>query len=312
MTASYRAPEALADRPFTRAQAIDAGLTAKALRGRGYVRMFRSVYRCRDHEPTFRSWVRAALLVLPADSVISHVSALWWYDVRIGSMWPLHFSTNMSLVCKHGGVVLHRRRGRLRPWSRDRELVTGPERTFVDSATLLPLVLLVTAGDALIHANHTRLDALREYAETSHIHGVIRARWVLRYVSEKVESPMETLVRLMLIFARLPRPDCNPDLLRYGHFVARCDLVYHAYKVIVESDGEWHERSRTQRERDRTRREDLESLGWTVIIVLVEDLKDKRRIVHRVHDALVANGYDGPAPHFNAMWTKWFERASAS
>lgn len=47
-------------------------------------------------------------------------------------------------------------------------------------------------------------------------------------------------------------------------------------------------------------------MGWTVIVVLVEDLKDKRSVVHRVHEAMVAHGYAGPAPHFNAMWTKWF------
>lgn len=306
MYPAYEIPPALADKPFTRAQALRAGLTPKALRGPRVVRMFRNVYRCADHEPTLWTWVVAALLCLPSDSVISHVTALWWYDVRVGSMWPLHFSTNTTLTNKHDCIVLHRRRGTLRPLHRQDRRVSGPERTFVECATLLPFVLLVTAGDALIHAQHTSLDALHEYLHRSHIHGVVRARLAMRYVSERVESPMETLVRLMLIFARMPTPECNPKLYRNGRFMARCDLVYRAYKVVVEYDGEWHERSRKQRARDRTRREELERMGWTVIVVLVEDLKDKRAIVHRVHDALVAHGYDGPTPHFNAMWTKWF------
>lgn len=306
MYPSYEIPPALAHGPFTRTQALRAGLTPKALRGQRFVRMFRNVYRSVDHDPTFATWVVAALLTLPSDSVISHVTALWWYDVRIGSMWPLHFSTNTTQTTKHDGVVLHRRRGRLRPRIRLGRRVTGPERSFVDCATLLPFVLLVTAGDTLIHAKHTSLDALRDYAHDSHIHGVVRARLALEYVCERVESPMETMVRLMLIFARLPRPTCNPTLYRDGRFVARCDIVYRAYKVVVEYDGEWHERSRQQRARDRTRREELEAMGWTVIVIIVEDLKDKRRIVHRVHEALVAHGYSGAAPHFNAMWTKWF------
>ena len=166
--------------------------------------------------------------------------------------------------------------------------------------------LWTTAADWLIHAGHTTLDALREYAESSHIHGVVRARTVLTHVREGVESPMETLVRLLLEFARLPKLECNGDILFDGRFVARCDMVYRAYKVAIEYDGIWHEREPKQRQRDLRRREELEALGWTIIVVTSEDLRHKQQIALRVHRALVANGYVGPEPVFNAMWTRWF------
>ncbi|MGH3359585.1 MAG: DUF559 domain-containing protein [Nocardioidaceae bacterium] len=312
MRAEIDLPHELTTRPFTRAEAAEAGLSPKMLRGRRFERMFRGVYRCRGDEPSLWTWVVAALLVLPKDAVISHVTALWWYDVRVGRSFPLHFSTNSVLTCRYERIRLHRRRGRLRPLCLHGHKVTGPERTFVDCATVLPFVMLVTAGDGLIHAGRTTLLALREYAVTSHIHGVVRARLALGLVCDGVESPMETLVRLSLVFARLPRPECNAEIHREGVFVARCDLVFRAYKVIVEYDGEWHERSRRQRQRDRARLEDLEALGWTVIVVTVEDLKKKRNIVHRVHRALVAHGYTGADPHFNAMWTKWFAGEEAA
>ena len=284
-------------------------MSPDALRSARFRTLFRGVYVVADLEATFSVYVAAALLTLPRDTVISHVTALWWYGVRIGSMWPLHLSTNTTLKTRHAGVRLHRRCGKLRPVTRDGAQVTGPERTFVDSATLLPFVLLVMAGDGLMHAKHTSSEALAQYCEDSYIHGVVRARRTLQFLAERCESPMETVVRLMLVLARLPRPECNPEIWHGARFVARCDLVFRAHKVIVEYDGEWHERSRKQRERDRTRREQLEALGWTVIVVLVEDLKDKREIVRRVHRALVANGYEGPKPIFNIMWQGWFERA---
>lgn len=305
-------PTHLRDRPFTRREAIDAGVSAETLRGARFRALFRGVYTVAEEPPSAWTWVVAALLVLPKDAVISHVTALWWYGVRVGSLFPLHFSTNSVLTSKHDTIRLHRRRGRLRSWLRSGQEVTGPERTFVDCATLLPFVVLVTAGDWLIHARHTTLAQLREYAEVSHIHGVVRARAVLAYVCEGAESPMETLVRLILVFARLPKPECNVSIFRDAAFVARCDLVFRALKVVVEYDGEWHERSRKQRQRDLVRREELEALGWTVIVVTVGDLTDKRTVVRRVHRALVANGYDGPEPVFNIMWTKWFGQPSSS
>lgn len=118
---------------------------------------------------------------------------------------------------------------------------------------------------------------------------------------------METVVRLMLIFARLPKPTPNERIYdEFGRFVARCDLVYEACMVIVEYDGMWHRKSRTQRLADRRRIAALEALGWSVIVLTAEDMVDKRAIVRRVYRELVKNGYEGPGPHLNIMWQKWF------
>ncbi|MGH3424266.1 MAG: DUF559 domain-containing protein [Nocardioidaceae bacterium] len=187
----------------------------------------------------------------------------------------------------------------------------GPDRSFVDSATVLTFVELVTAGDWLLHLRQTDLETLTGYAYRSHLDGVLRARRALAWVRKRVESPMETLVRLMIVFARLPEPETNLDIQdATGRFVARGDMPYFDYKVLVEYDGVWHERDPWQRQRDRERREDLDALGWTVIVILAEDLKDKREIVWRVYRALTANGYVGREPHFNAIWTKWFGRST--
>jgi hypothetical protein len=301
-------PRHLTDRPFTTAEARSCGVGPSQLKGRRYRSLLRGVHVVAELPLTLVLWLRAALLVLPEDALASHVTALrlWGYDLR--PLLPLHFSTNTTSVSDRPEVTLHRRRGRLRAYVRERIACTGPDRTFVDCAALrINLVELVQAAEHLMHHGHTTLTELRDYLDACHIDGVVRARRAFGYVREGVESPMETLVRLALVFARLPEPEPNPDVLdAVGRFVARCDLVYWEYRVVVEYDGAWHERSKKQRARDRTRREALERLGWTVIVVLEDDLPNKRAIVWRVYLALRDNGYDGPSPHFNAMWTRWF------
>ncbi|MBW9208387.1 DUF559 domain-containing protein [Mumia sp. zg.B21] len=300
-------PAPLYDRPFTSTEAARHGLSARGLRGRRFRALFRGVHVRADLAMTWVLWVRAGLLVMPEDALASHLTALRLWGLALRSPLPLHFSTNTTCVVVRDEIRLHRRRGRLHAYVRDRIACTGPDRTYVDCATVLSLVELVQAADHLLHAGHTTLAGLRSYLDGCHLHGVVRARRAFTLVRERVESPMESLVRLALVFARLPEPECNRDITDgAGGFVARCDLVYARWHVVVEYDGVWHERSPEQRAYDRTRRERLERLGWTVIVVLADDLPTMERVVWRVYGALRDRGYDGPRPHLNAMWLRWF------
>lgn len=293
--------------PFTLDSARPFGLTRKALGSRQFHRLFHGVYVRACVEMTLFSWIAAARLLLPVDAALSHVTAMWWHGVEIGSWWPLQFSTNSATRSKQNGIVVHRRRGKLSPRWYGQVLALGVDRTYVDCATQYTVTQLVQAGDALIHLRKTTREGLIEYANGVHIDGVRKARLALTFVCEGVESPMETLVRLMLIFARLPKPAPNKRIYdEFGRFVARCDLVYEAYQVIVEYDGMWHRKSRRKRRADRGRIAALEALGWTVIVLTAEDMGETRAIVRRVYRELVKNGYDGPSPHLNIMWQKWF------
>lgn len=271
----------------------------------------RGVYAYASVPQTLLLWVGAALLVLPGDAVLSHLSALRWYDVRFGDSYlPLHFSTNSGRSCRQDEIVLHRRGGRLHPVTHNGVRLLGPDRSFVDSAAArfrLSWVQLVQAGDRLVHLKHTTVSTLITYCDSVHLDGVQRARLAARYVRAGAESQMETLLRLMLVCARLPEPACNATICDdAGRFVARCDLVLARYRVIVEYDGYWHRKTREQRVADRRRVAELEALGWTVLVVTAEDMVRKQAVVARVHRALVAGGYTGPEPIFNAMWAKWF------
>src|SRR5690606_39105564 len=126
------------------------------------------------------------------------------------------------------------------------------------------------------------------------------------FVRARVESPRETAVRLLLIFARLPEPETNLDIVdAVGRFIARGDLVYPAFKVLVEYDGWHHERDARQRQRDHERREQLEAAGWRVIVITTKDFESPHLIPLRVHAALRDRGYTGPRPVMSTMWPRW-------
>lgn len=307
MPAAIDIPHTLRDRPFTSAEAFTLGLSPMSLRGKRFRRLYRDVYVCRDIEMTLIRWLQAARLVLPAGAAISHTTALWLYGVEVGTWWPLQFSTDQGAQTRKAGLLLHRRRGTLSRHSRQGLPVLGPDRTFVDCATNLGFVDLVITADWLTHLRVTTLKQLVSYADARHLDGVKRARRALSFARKGAESPKETLIRLMLVFARLPEPECNKGIFdQNGRFLARGDLIYFDWKVLVEYDGWQHERDAKQRQRDRERREQLEAKGWRVIVITSEDLKRKKEIPWRVYGALRDHGYEGAPPHTNAMWSKWF------
>jgi hypothetical protein len=159
----------------------------------------------------------------------------------------------------------------------------------------------------MIHRGHTTAERLAAFAVASHLDGVRRLRRIIGYVRSGAESPMETLVRLMVVFARLPEPACNVVIVdSAGRFLARGDLVFVERMVLVEYDGWHHERDAGQRQRDIIRREELEAAGWRVIVITVADLVDRRAVIWRIHRALVDHGYTGRPPQFSVMWDRWF------
>jgi hypothetical protein len=303
-------PEPLRTRPFTTAQAARLRVSIHVLRGRRFVQLFRGVWVSADLLVDESVRIAAARLLLPGDAALSHVSALRRLGVRLGSERPLHFSTNTTAQTRLPGVRLHRRLGKLTPGDVDGVPTLGPDRTFVDCATLLGLRDLVRAGDWLVRLGLTTPAVLREYAAERHLDGVVRARRATRFVASRVDSVTETDVRLLLHFARLPRPDVNGWICDgAGNVLGRGDLVFREHWVVVEYDGWHHERDARQRQKDHLRRERLEAAGWKLIVITSADMADPSGIVKRVHAALVARGYRGAKPVMSTTWRRWFAAA---
>ena len=280
-------PEDLEGRVFTAAEALEYGLTPKMLRGRRFAQVTRGVFRYAATPMTLELAIGAALSVLPADAAVSHTTNLAWRGLEMRPRTPLHVATRSVVGSVRKGLVLHRYQGAL-----ETEMVRGvpvlrPARTFVDCGTILRVSELVEVGDWLLAQRLVDRLALEDYALRSHLDGVVRARRAVRHVRKGAESVRESRLRWHLVSAGLPEPELNVDIHdARGSFLARGDLVFRRWKVLVEYDGWYHERDAWQRQRDILRREALEAEGWRVIVVTSADMHNPDRVVARVRLAL--------------------------
>lgn len=165
--------------------------------------------------------------------------------------------------------------------------LTTPERTFVDMASLLSFDYLVALGDAVLRLHHREPHRLLEVADRRlRYPGRGRARSAVTWLDARAESPRESLLRVMLRRAGLPRPEVN-GVIRdaHGYFVARGDLVFRRERVVVEYDGEVHA-PMDQRAKDADRRARLRAAGWIVVEIVGQDMHRSDRVIARVRSAL--------------------------
>jgi hypothetical protein len=137
--------------------------------------------------------------------------------------------------------------------------------------------------------------------------GVRKARRACALSRLGSESPRESYVRGMLELAGMPPLECNLSYGDESQFLARVDLSWRTWKIAIEYDGRQHALSMAQRERDIHRRELMERLGWTFIIVTAAQLRRPRAIVIRVREALRRRQGWAPLPDFSTEWSALFE-----
>jgi hypothetical protein len=170
--------------------------------------------------------------------------------------------------------------------TRDASRLTSVERTWCDLARRLPLGDLVAAGDWLIFRRSPRTSQARlveAVARYSRQRGVKKLRLAATLLNEGAESPRESRLRVEIVLAGLPVPEVNVELFdARGLFLARADLLFREYKLILEYEGLQHLTDPGQWRRDIDRTHALEDEGWRIIRVTAEDLRDPRRLLERI------------------------------
>lgn len=169
--------------------------------------------------------------------------------------------------------------------------VTTPERTFVDLAGLLPLPDLVAVGDDLLRRGLATRERLAEIVRRHRgRRGVRKARRALELLDPRSESPQESRLRVIIIEAGLPVPVPNMTIRDgSGGFIARGDLVYQRWRIVVEYDGRQHA-DPSRLAVDATRRTLLREHDWYVVEITAADLQFPQRAIAKVTAALRSRG----------------------
>lgn len=275
--------------PFT---AADAPVAAGTLRGPRFRRVMRGVHvhACAVDDLGMRC--RAALLVLPAGAVFSHETAARLWGGVVPPRSRVQVTVPYARPIRRPELEVRRSR-RLPEARRFKGLpLTGPERTFLDLAATLDLVDLVVLGDSLVKAGRTSPEALVSAAvPVRGVRGRL-ARRAASLVRSGVDSPMESRLRMLLALAGLPEPRVNHiEYTEDGRWLRRFDLSFPEHRLAIEYDGRQHAESSKQWQRDVERREELDTDGWRIVVVLAKGVyREPRRTLERVEAAMRSCG----------------------
>jgi len=294
-------------RPFTRADAVRAGVDPRVLRTSRYRRIFRGVW-IRREAWTDDTAIDAALALHPEDAVASHFSAARLYRLPV----PEHPFEHVTVLEPDDRryrreVKSHVTRHPLPVVSWQGRRVTHPFRTFVDLAGWISLVDLVVLGDAMVRVLKLRAHDLVAFCRSSTDYYAGLARDAASYVRDGVDSPMESRLRMLIVLAGLPEPTVNHLLLdERGRVRRRLDLSYPGIKLIIEYDGRHHIERVKQWEADLDRREEFDDGDWKVLVVTAAGVyREPSRTLERIRRNLILRGF-GSVPRVNPAWRSHF------
>jgi hypothetical protein len=262
-------------RPFTRAEALAAGLTDVELRSRRFQRLFHGLYIRTGSKIGVHAMAAAALHICPPGSFASHETAAALWGAAVSDLNEVHVSVPKgSSRSERRGIVAHRATTDQNPRLHRGLLVSEPTRVFLElAAARTDLVDLVAVGDSLVRRKRTTPEELVVAAGGYTGKGSRLARRAASYVRSGVDSPTESRLRMLIVLGGLPEPQVNHILReRNGEWSSRLDLCYSALKLVVEYDGRHHAEVRANWLSDIKRRETLERDGWRFVIVTSEGL----------------------------------------
>jgi hypothetical protein len=296
-------------RPFSRAQARAAGIRLREILGPEFHRILYDSYVSATVPITTRLRARAALDISVPGSYISHQTAAELWGGLVPACSDVHVTVpGEAPRTRRQGIKAHSTRGSTKTSTLQGLAIASPTQTFLDLACSLDLVELVVLGDSLVKAKRVTPEDLVAAASEWVGNGVVRARRAARFARKGVDSPKETRLRMLLVLAGLPEPTVNviirnPD----GSWRMRFDLSYPGLKLIIEYDGRQHAENSGQWRRDLSRREELDGLGWRLIVVTSDDLRDApEAVLNRVRDALIDRGAVGIRRRFKTEWMRYF------
>lgn len=294
--------------PFTSATAAEHGITRSQLRGRSYQRIFHDIHLAAAVEVTVLIRALAALLTCDGLGHISHHTAAKLWGLWVPEDPNVHVSVRQRRHrTKVDGIKSHLAHETATWVSRSGLRLSSPVQTFLDLAKPLELVDLVVLADSLLHRHLLTVEQLVAGAAGWRGHCAKLARRAAGLAREGVESPMETRLRLLLVLAGFPEPviafEIDPGT---GRRRIRLDLCYPGLRIAIEYDGRQHAESTEQWRRDLARREDLDTLGWRLVVVTWEDLTRRpHEVLWRVREAMAERGV-AVTPAADDEWRRHF------
>jgi hypothetical protein len=119
----------------------------------------------------------------------------------------------------------------------DKVWLTGPERTWCDLGAFLTLPELVAAGDYLVHWQNPLTNPLRLAVAVEHLPNrrhVRILRTAIPFLSDRTDSPAESMVRVILAEGGFPPPVITRAISdAYGEFITHTDFLIEELGLLL-------------------------------------------------------------------------------
>lgn len=277
--------------PFTIAQARAAGISRHQLQGSAYQRLMHGIYLPAGPVDLLQR-VSAAWMVLPGDAVVTGRTALRLRGFDLGGDLPLSVVSRERVRVRRPGIdltvvpELPARHGRIATTPAACAFILDNE----------PLVDAVTVIDRVLQRRMTAPTELLTAPLTP------RARAAYAQVDAGSQSPPESVLRLALTQAGLPRPETQGRVMVGNSVVAQVDLLYRKHRVAIEYEGGQHLTDPGQWNKDIDRYAGLTRIDYAVVRVTAARMRSPDAVVMEVYAGLADHGYRGPVPVFSADW----------
>jgi hypothetical protein len=241
------------------------------IRKSGLIRVWRGVYSVTQPDLLMR--LRALDLLIGGHAVACLHTAAALYGFCVEGSDSVHVLDPGSRLRSGGKLVVHQRKGAPLQLISSRR-ATSPAWTAVEVARQMRRARALATLDAAVHSGWCSPADLADAADRHRgRRAIVAVRNLLPMVDGRAESAMESEARLVMLDHGLPRPELQYLIRGRAGESWRVDFAWPKAMVAAEYDSvEWHA-GRSEMLRDKARFAGVQELGWTVIPIVVGDVR---------------------------------------
>jgi hypothetical protein len=251
----------------------------------GLVRVWYGVYASKPPDVVGRLAALDLFMGQEAVCCMGTAAALYGFDVQNST--AIHVLDPGVRVRPTTGLMVHQRVGAQLQRVAGR-LATAPGWTAVEVARELHRPRALAILDAALHSMWcSRADLEKAIREQKGRRGIVAVRELFQYADARAESAMESEARLVMIDHGLPLPELQYEISGRDGELWRVDFAWPDVRVAAEYESvEWHV-GRAEMLKDKRRLAGVQELGWTVIPIVVDDVrKYPARLAQRIDSHL--------------------------
>lgn len=236
----------------------------------GLVRVWYGVYAAQEPDLLGRLAALDVFMGGHAVACLGTAAALYGFDTE--NTVAIHMLDPGVRMRPTVGLMVHQRVGaRLQRVSG--RLATAPAWTAVEVARQLRRPRALATLDAALRSMRcARSEIENAVAEQRGRRGIVAARELLPFADGRAESAMESEARLVMIDHGLPLPELQYPIHGHGGEMWRGDFAWPDMRLAAEYESiEWHAGPAVLR--DKTRWAKLQELGWTIVPIVVDDVR---------------------------------------